>query len=78
MTEAEIPAQNHPEQKAGMVFLCNCYLDEPDEFANISYQTKVAGKIAYDPDGQVLTRHFPVFISQAEHNLRHKEVKIGQ
>jgi hypothetical protein len=70
--------QNHPEQNQGEVFLANCNTDEPDEFNHIGYQTKRAGKKAYDPDSQVLSGHFPVFVSQAEYNLKHQEVKIGQ
>jgi hypothetical protein len=78
MSTTELPPQNHPEQKAGEVFLCNCYGGEHDEYYVIDYQIKRAGLIAYDPAGQVLMHHFPVFVLRAEYNLRHQEVKIGQ
>ncbi len=68
----------HPEQKLGEVFLTNCNADEPDDFDNIDYQSKRAGMNAYDETGQILPRHFPVFVSLAEYNIVHKEVKIGQ
>lgn len=68
----------HPEAQSGEVLLCNCYADEPDEFENIDYQTKRAGKIAYDANGQVLMRYFPVFVWKVEQDNRQREVKIGQ
>ncbi|KKT79299.1 MAG: hypothetical protein UW75_C0018G0004 [Parcubacteria group bacterium GW2011_GWF2_44_8] len=60
--------ESHPEQKPGEVWLTNCDGDEPDDFDCIGYQTKRAGQRAYDKDGKVVSRCFPVFVSTAEYN----------
>ena len=58
----------HPEQQPGEVLLTNCSSDEPDEFANIDYQTKEAGLVAYDENYRTIPYWFPVFVSTAEYN----------
>lgn len=75
---ATLPAQDHPEQRRGEVFLCDCSADEPDDFAAIGYQTKRAGNISYRKDGSVQPRYFPVFVYEIEYRQAHPEVKIGQ
>ena len=66
----------HPEQKPGEVWLTNCNGDEPDDFDCIGYQTKRAGQRAYDKDGKVVSRCFPVFVSTAEYNKVMDGVKV--
>lgn len=72
------PTQDHPEQRRGEVFLCDCNADEPDDFANIAYQTKRAGTKSYRKDGTVQPHYFPVFVYETEYRQVHPEVKIGQ
>lgn len=73
-----LPAQDHPELQRGEVFLCDCSADEPDDFANIEYQTKRAGVTSYWPDRSVKKHYFPVFVYEIEYRKIHLEVKIGQ
>jgi hypothetical protein len=77
MSAPELLSSAHPEKKPGEIFLTNCNGDEPDEFNQINYQTKRAGRNSYDQSGQLLSNHFPVFVWETEYNHQSKEVKIG-
>jgi len=69
------PDWAHPEAK-GRVLLKYCSSDEPDEFANIDYQTKEAGLVAYDENYRAIPYWFPVFVSPAEYNKVTGEVTV--
>ena len=78
MNDTQLPPQNHPEQRKDETFLQNCYSGEPDQFADIEFQTKRAGKLAYDIFGVVQLHFFPVFVLTTEYDRLKREVQVGQ
>jgi len=62
-----LTSENHPEIRAGEVYLCNASLDD---FQNsIGWKSKRLGKIAFDISGKIIpliNRLFPVFVLKKE------------
>lgn len=53
----------HPELHGGEIFLTNANHEDYDE---IIWKTKRAGKVAFSKSGQAIPKQFPVFVQRLE------------
>lgn len=73
-------SKNHPEQQEGEIFLSNSNDEDAMDGTNrtyyqcIGWKTKRRGRTAYDVNGKVVNRMFPVFVQIAEIKGEHPSV----